>query len=568
MSINELTASGKPRAVRSRSGGEILIDQLAIQGVTRIFGVPGESFLAALDALHGRGDIAFTTCRHEGGAAMMAEAWGKLTGRPGVCFVTRGPGGTNASAGVHVAQQDSTPMLLLIGQIARGHRYRDAFQEVDWRQFYGGMAKWVAEVDDAARLPELVRRAVATAMAGRPGPVVLVLPEDMLTDRVTVADASFVPGPCHPTADPETLGRIAAALRGARRPLVVLGGSLWDEAGRAAARDLAARLGAPVAVSFRRQDLIDNRDPLYAGHLGIAPDPALVALVREADLLLLLGPRLGEMTTSGYSLIDVPEPGQTIIHVHPDPEEPGRVYRADIALAASPGRVAAALAPLLEPRAVPDPAPNEAFRRFTAPVANPGPVQLARCIAALRERLPDDAIVCNGAGNYAGWVNRFFPYHGFRTQLAPTSGSMGYGVPAAIAAALCHPHRQVVAFAGDGCFQMTGQELATAVLAGARLLVIVVDNGMLGTIRMHQEREYPSRVSATTLANPDFAELARAYGLAGVRVESDTAFAGALDAALGAARPTLIHLVLDPEALTPARTLSQIRAAGEAARAR
>ena len=566
MSSKDLAAGLEPGKPTPRSGGEVLIDQLAIQGVTRIFGVPGESFLAALDALCGRSDITFTTCRQEGGAAMMAEAWGKLTGRPGVCFVTRGPGGTNAAAGVHVAQQDSTPMLLLIGQIARGHRYRDAFQEVDWRQFYGGVAKWVAEVDDAARLPELVRRAVAVAMAGRPGPVVLVLPEDMLTDRVTVADATFVPNPRHPVADPATLEAIRAALEAARRPLVVLGGGGWDEAGRDAARDFAARLGAPVAVSFRRQDLIDNRDPLYAGHLGIAPDPALVALVRAADLLVLLGPRLGEMTTSGYSLLDVPEPGQVIVHVHLDPDELNRVYRADIAVAASPGRVAAALAPLLQPRAVQEPVPNEQFRRFTAPVANPGPVQLARCIALLRERLPDDAIVSNGAGNYAGWVNRFFPYHAFRTQLAPTSGSMGYGLPAAIAASLCHPHRQVVAFAGDGCFQMTGQELATAVQAGARLVVIVVDNGMLGTIRMHQEREYPARVSATTLVNPDFAELARAYGLDGVRVESDAAFAEALDAALGAARPTLIHLVLDPEALTPVRTLSQIRAAATAAR--
>ena len=570
MSSKGLSARVEARKPRLRSGGEVLIDQLAIQGVSRIFGVPGESFLAALDALCGRSDISFTTCRHEGGAAMMAEAWGKLTGRPGVCFVTRGPGATNASAGVHVAQQDSTPMLLLIGQIARGHRYRDAFQEVDWRQMFGGMAKWVAEVDDAARLPELVHRAVATAMAGRPGPVVLVLPEDMLTDRVSVADGRRAPDPDGPTASREVLQQVEDRLREARRPLVIVGGGGWTEAGVAALRRLRGHGSLPIASAFRRQDLVDNRDPDYAGHLGIAPDPALVERVRTADLLLVLGARLGEMTTGGYTLLDVPCPQPTLIHVHADPNELGRVYQADVAIAAQPSRFAVDLAELVAER--PGPArpaadaepPNSTYQRWITPVANPGPVQLARCIALLRERLADDAIVSNGAGNYAGWVNRFFRYHAFRTQLAPTSGSMGYGLPAAIAASLCHPHRQVVAFAGDGCFQMTGQELATAAQEGCRLLVIVVDNGMLGTIRMHQEREYPTRVSATTLKNPDFAALARAFGWDGVRVEDDAGFKDALDAALGASRPTLVHLVLDPEALTPARTLSQIRAAAEA----
>ncbi|MCB1884590.1 MAG: thiamine pyrophosphate-binding protein [Geminicoccaceae bacterium] len=547
-----------------RSGGRILIDGLVAQGTGLVFGVAGESYLAALDAMADAGGLRFVACRQEGGAAMMAEAHGKLSGRPGVAFVTRGPGATNAAAGLHVASQDSTPMLLLVGQVARGMRGREAFQELDYRAVFGTMAKWVAEADDPARLPELVRRAYATAMNGRPGPVVLALPEDVLRATADVADAKRVePAALAPGAG--AIEAVARRLAAARRPLAIVGGGGWSEAGVA---DLARFLEAwrlPAAAAFRRQGLVDNRRTPYAGHLGIAPDPRLVERVEAADLLLVLGARLGEMTTGGYGLVGLDEHPQDLVHVHPDPSELNRVYAADLAVCAGMDATAEALAGLPPPERIAwegeAEAAHAAFLAFTEPTRVPGALQLPEVMAGLAKRLPPHAIVTNGAGNYAAFLNRFHRYKGFNSQLAPTSGSMGYGLPAAVAAKLVHPERPVVAFAGDGCLMMTVPELATAVQHDAAVVVVVVNNGMLGTIRMHQERAYPGRVVGTDLKNPDFVAMARAFGAEAFKVERTEAFAPALDAALKSGRPALVEVVVDPEALTPGRSLSAIRAA-------
>jgi acetolactate synthase I/II/III large subunit len=547
-----------------RTGGRLLVDQLRIQGVEVAFGVPGESYLEVLDALHDTPEIRFVVCRQEGGAAMMAAAWGELTGRPGVAFATRGPGATNASAGVHIAQQDSLPMVLFVGQIDRGSRERDTFQEVDYRRMFGGMAKWVAEVDDAGRLPELVHRAFATATAGRPGPVVLALPEDMLVETAVVPDGRrFAAAEAAPA--PEAMATLRRLLAAAERPFVVLGGGGWDEEGVAA---LAAFLDAndlPAACGFRRQDLLDNDHRCYAGHIGLGPNPKLAERIRASDLVLAVGSRLGEATGQGFKLLGVPRPSQTFVHVHNDPEELGRVYQPDLAIPSGLNAFAKAAAAL-------PPAPRRPWAAATAeahaeelawraPTAIPGRLQLGEVVAWLRRRLPPDAILTNGAGNYAIWPNRHFAYPRLGTQLAPTSGSMGYGLPAAIAAKLRYPDRPVVCFAGDGCFLMTGQELATAVQYDLPIVVVVVDNGMYGTIRMHQEREHPGRVSGTALRNPDFAALARAYGAFGARVEDAAAFAPAFEEALAARRPALLHLILHPEAITPRASLSELRAA-------
>ena len=498
-----------------RHGGRILADQLAIQGCDRVFLVPGESFLAAIDGLHDLPGIEAVVCRQEGGAAMMAEAYGKLTGRTGVCMVTRGPGATNAAAGVHVAFQDSTPLVLVVGQVGRGMLDREAFQEMDYRRMYGEMAKWVAQVDQTERIPEYVSRAFHTAASGRPGPVVLALPEDVLSARADVPDARpAVPGvPKAAASDVEAFAKLLAE---SERPMLIVGGGGWSAG---AARDLARFSAAhhvPVSASFRCQDYIDNRHPNYCGHAGIGINPRTAKRFRECDLLIALGARLGEITTSGYSLVDIPNPASRFVHVHPGAEELGRVYRPDLSVNAAAASFTAAIADL-------EPAGGDSRRTWTRectaeyrasmePRSTPGRVRLERAVARTRERLDEDAIVCNGAGNYAAWVNRYFEYRAYRTQLAPTSGSMGYGVPAAVAAALVHPDRQVVCFAGDGCFLMTGQELATASQYGADLTVIVANNGMYGTIRMHQERHYPERVYGTGLANPDFAMLARSFG--------------------------------------------------------
>ena len=552
-----------------RHGGRILADQLAIQGCDRVFLVPGESFLAAIDGLRDLPGIEAVVCRQEGGAAMMAEAYGKLTGRTGVCMVTRGPGATNAAAGIHVAFQDSTPLVLVVGQVGRGMLDREAFQEMDYRRMYGEMAKWVAQVDRTERIPEYVSRAFHTAASGRPGPVVLALPEDVLSARADVPDARpAVPGvPKAAASDVEAFGKLLAE---SERPMLIVGGGGWSAD---AARDLARFSTAhhvPVNASFRCQDYIDNRHPNYCGHAGIGINPRTAKRFRKCDLLIALGTRLGEITTSGYSLVDIPNPASRFVHVHPGAEELGRVYRPDLAVNAAAASFTAAIADL-------EPAGGDSRRTWTRecaaeyrasmePRSTPGRVRLERVVARTRERLDEDAIVCNGAGNYAAWVNRYFEYRAYRTQLAPTSGSMGYGVPAAVAAALVHPGRQVVCFAGDGCFLMTGQELATASQYGADLTVIVANNGMYGTIRMHQERHYPERVYGTGLANPDFAMLARSFGGTGVRVETDEEFDTALDEALAHRGLSLIEVVMDPQALSPAATLDDVRAEGMARR--
>ena len=557
-----------------RHGGRILADQLAVQGCDRVFLVPGESFLAVLDGLHDLPAIAAVVCRQEGGAAMMAEAYGKLTGRPGVCMVTRGPGATNAAAGIHVAFQDSTPLVLIVGQVGRGMVDREAFQEMDYRRMYGEMAKWVAQIDDPERIPEYVSRAFHTAVSGRPGPVVLAVPEDVLSAHADPPDTR----PATPGVPKAAAGDVAAfegMLRQSRRPMLIVGGGGWSAA---AARDLARfseAHGVPVCASFRCQDYLDNRHPHYCGHAGIGLDRRIADRFRRADLLIALGSRLGEITTGGYTLVDIPNPRARFVHVHPGAEEIGRVYRPDLAVNASAVSFAAAIADLAPGGAGDAADARQAWARECAadhragaqpPRPTPGAVRLEHVVARTRERLDDDAIVCNGAGNYAAWVNRYFEYRTYRTQLAPTSGSMGYGVPAAIAAALVHPDRQVVCFAGDGCFLMTGQELATASQYGADVTVIVANNGMYGTIRMHQERHYPERVHGTGLINPDFAMLARSFGGRGVRVETDGEFDAALDEALAHRGLSLIEVTMDPQALSPSATLSEVRAAGLARR--
>lgn len=544
-----------------RHGGKVVVDHLRANGVERVFSVPGESFLAILDGLHGSG-IANIVCRHEGAAAMMAEATGKLTGRPGIALVTRGPGATNAAAGIHVASHDSTPMILLVGQISRGHRDRGAFQEVDYRAFFGGLAKWVAEVDDTARLPEYLSRAFHVAVSGRPGPVVLSLPEDVLTAGVEVADIA-PPAPAVAAGVP--VEAITGALGRAQRPLVVVGGSRWSAQ---AAADLASFVSAwdiPVAASFRRQGHFDNRVSHYAGDLGAGMNPALGRRLAQCDLLVALGCRISDMMTAGYSLIAPERQLPSLVHVHPDPDEPGRVFRPDAAITADPVAVAAALARTAP--AAPCPwrewtrAARAGYEDWTLPRRTPGAVRLEEVIAWLSDNLPEDAIVTNGAGNYAAFLHRYFRYKGWGTQLAPTSGSMGYGFPAAVAASLAHPGRTVVCLAGDGCFQMTLNEMSTAMQHGAHPVVIVANNGIYGTIRMHQERHYPGRVSGTTMATPDFAALARAYGAYGERVGETSAFAGAFARARGSGRLAVIELALDPEAVSTGATLSAIRAA-------
>ncbi|MDI4632108.1 thiamine pyrophosphate-binding protein [Pelomonas sp. V22] len=555
----------------ARLAGHVLVEALIAQGVTDAFGVPGESYLAVLDGFHEyRDKIRFIACRQEGGAAFMAEAQGKLTGRPGICFVTRGPGATNASIGLHTAFQDSTPMILFIGQVAADQRDREAFQEVDYRQMFGpgtlGMAKWVGEVQDADRLPEYVARAFHTAMQGRPGPVVLVLPEDMLT-RMTTAPVLPQVRAAEAAPTPAALAELRTRLLAAKRPLVIAGGGGWSADSTAALQRFAVAWQLPVGCAFRFQDLFDNRHPNYAGDVGIGINPKLAARVREADLIIAIGPRLGEMTTSGYTLLQAPRPQQQLVHIHAGAEELGRVYAADLMINASMGCAAQALESLQPPAELVwsdwTRSANADYiaNRVPTPVS---PLDMAEVVAQLSSQLPEGAIFTNGAGNYSGWLHRFHPYtalhqHG-RTQLAPTSGAMGYGVPAAVAAALLQD-RWVVNIAGDGDFLMTGQELATATGYGAKKLIsVVVDNGTYGTIRMHQEREYPGRVSGSDLFNPDFAALAEAYGWRAVRVERTGEFEPALREALARPdQPTLMHLRLDADVSTSRSTLAAIR---------
>ena len=548
-----------------RHGGRILAEALKAHGVERVFSVPGESFLAALDGLYDAG-IPNTVCRQEGGAAMMAEAWGKMTGRPGICFVTRGPGATNASAGVHVAKQDSTPMVLFVGQIARTDRDREAFQEVDYRQMFGGLAKWAAEIDATDRIPEYVARAFDLAMSGRPGPVVLALPEDMLSAESEAPDLTPAPRPV-PGISEAQLAAITEALAGAERPLVIPGGSVWTQEDADRLARFAETWGLPVAVPFRRQHLFDNRLPNYVGDLGVGMNPKLGEALREADCILSLGSRLGDTLTNGYELMSPAAQGRRIIHVYPDPDEIGHLWRADPGIAACPRAALKALADAPAPRQWSDwtarlRANYEAWRQ---PKETPGAVKMERVMTWLSDNLPEDAIIANGAGNFATFIHRYHQFKRVGTQLAPTSGSMGYGLPAAVAAKIRHPERTVVCVAGDGDIQMTVNELSTAAQEGAAVIVIVANNGRYGTIRMHQERHYPGRVSGTDLFNPDFAALARAYGGHGEMVERDEDFAGAFQRAQAAGTLAVIELRLDPEALTAGATLTEVRAAGEAA---
>ena len=545
-----------------RTGGQILVDNLRSQGADLAFGVPGESYLAVLDALHDTPELKFVICRQEGGAAMMADAYGKMTGKPGICFVTRGPGATNASAGVHIAQQDSTPMILFIGQVARDQVDREAFQEIDYRRMFGQLAKWVAQIDDAARIPEYISRAYHTATTGRPGPVVLALPEDMLRDMAHAPDVaphvSIEPAP-----NPQDMERMESLLERAERPLVIVGGGGWDAEACADLRQFSESWNLPISASFRAQDRMNNDHANYVGDVGIGINPKLAERVRNADVIVALGARLGEMTTSNYTLIEPPEPSQTLIHVHPGPEELGRVYRpalginagmksflkVAVSMNARPGNHTQWIAGARTD--------YEEWNNTAPPV--PGDVHMGEIALWLRDKLGPDAFICNGAGNFSSWFHRFYRYRDYRTQLAPTSGSMGYGAPACVAAKIVFPDREAVAIAGDGDFLMHGQEFATAMQYNANVIIIVVNNGMYGTIRMHQEREYPDRISGTELRNPDFAALARSYGGHGETVNRTEDFAAAFERARNAGKPALIEVKVDPEAITPTMSLSAIR---------
>lgn len=546
----------------SRSSAEALVEQLVINGVEHVFCVPGESFLPVLDALRDS-NITTTVCRHEGGAAMMAEAVGKTTGRPGICFVTRGPGATNASAGVHIAQQDLTPMIVFVGQVETSVRERDAFQELDYRAVFGSMTKWTVEVDNANRITEFVSRAFYTASSGRPGPVVVALPKNVLSERVSVANApAFEPVETSPGY--EEMARLGELLAELKNPLFVLGGSRWSEAARGQIHEFADLTGLPVATSYRRSTLFDPLHPLYAGDLGLGPNPKLVARAKAADLLVLVGGRLGEIPSQGYSLLSSPSPQTKLVHIHPGAEEIGLVYRPHLAIHASPNRFVAALRRLaVTAKPAWRESANSAHADFLAwtgtATPQPGNVNLGEIMIWLRDHVPTDTILCNGAGNYASWIHRFYRFRVFMTHVAPTSASMGYGMPAAIAMQRLHPQRLVLSVNGDGDFLMSGQEFATAVQYRLPIIVVVCDNGMYGTIRMHQEREFPGRVSATELHNPDFDAYARAFGGFGAVVKKTSDFPAAFQAARELGLPSIIHLKIDPEAILPAETLSGIR---------
>ncbi len=561
--------SQAPSAKNPRTGGQILVGQLVSHGVKHVFCVPGESFLAVLDALVDV-NIEVTVCRQEGGAAMMADAHGKLTGQPGICMVTRGPGASNALAGIHIAKQDSTPMIVFVGQIERGMREREAFQEMDYRAVFGQAAKWATEIDDSARIPEILSRAFHVATSGRPGPVVIALPEDMLVELATVPDA-----PRYEAIDSApSLGQmadLAKRLSQAKAPVAILGGARWNATAVKQFVKFAERFKLPVAVSFRRQMLFPANSPCFIGDVGIGLNPELLKRVQDADLVLLVGGRMSEMPSQAYTLFDIPVPKQTLVHVHPDSGELGRVYRAAVAINASPIAFAAELSGLATPSATPWTAGTAAMHQSylnwsdPVPIKTPGALQMGGVMAYLESKLPTDAIMTNGAGNFATWLHRFHRFTQFGTQLAPTSGSMGYGLPAAVGAKRVAPDKLVVCFAGDGCFMMHGQEFATAVQYNLPLVVVIIDNGMYGTIRMHQEKHYPGRISATQLKNPDFSAYARAFGGHGERVEKTEEFGPAFDRAVASGLPAIIHCLIDPEAITPTTTISKLRAAAQKA---
>ncbi|HWM45913.1 MAG TPA: thiamine pyrophosphate-binding protein [Xanthobacteraceae bacterium] len=546
-----------------RTAAEVLVDQLILHGTRHAFCVPGESYLAILDAFHDR-DLTITVCRQEGGAAIMAEAVGKATGQPGICFVTRGPGATNASPGLHIARQDSTPMILFVGQVARKMRDREAFQELDYRAVFGSIAKWVTEIDDPARIPELISRAFYTATNGRPGPVVIALPEDMQSERLTIADApAFEPVEIWPGLT--DMVKLQKLLWAAANPVMLVGGSRWSQSACAAVARFAERFALPVATTFRRAHLFDALHPCYAGDLGLGVNPKLLARIKAADVVVAVGGRLGEVPSQSYDLFEIPAPRQSFVHVHPGADELGRVYRPHLAINASPTAFAAALEGLQPPveikwREETQAAHADYLGWSETPTDVPGALNPGAVMVWLRENLAPGSIVCNGAGNFNTWLHRFYRVRGYGTQLGPVAGSMGYGVPAAIAMQRLYPERRVVSLSGDGDFLMHGQEFATAVQFELPVIVLVCDNGLYGTIRMHQEREYPGRVSATTLRNPDFAAYARAFGGFGAIVEHTADFAAAFRAAEASGLPSIIHLKVDPEAITPATTLAKLRA--------
>lgn len=549
----------------SRMGGHILVDQLVAQGVEHVFCVPGESYLAVLDGLYDA-NIQVTVCRQEGGAAIMADAYGKLHGRPGICMVTRGPGASNALAGVHIALQDSTPMILFVGQIDRGVREREAFQEMDYRAVFGTQAKWATEIDQVERIPEILSRAFHIATSGRPGPVVIALPEDMLVEYACVDNARR-----YQTIDsspsPAQLDDVAARIAQAKRPIAILGGTRWDANAVTDFAHFAERFQLPVAVQFRRQMLFPTTHPCFAGDIGLGSNPALFDYIKDADLVLLIGGRMSEIASQSYTLFPIPGPksGQALVHVHPDASELNRVYTADASINVSPASFVQAIKPL-QPATTPSRKAlldglRDSYAQWSDPskITHPGAFQMGQVMSYLNQKLPTDTIMCNGAGNYATWIHRFYPFTQYGTQLAPTSGSMGYGLPAAVAAKRIHPDRTVVCFAGDGCFMMHGQEFATAVQYNLPIIVVLIDNGMYGTIRMHQEMHYPARPSATTLQNPDFSAYAQAFGGHGERIETTDEFAPAFERALKSGKPAILHCLIDPETITPATTLTALR---------
>ncbi|HEY4276297.1 MAG TPA: thiamine pyrophosphate-binding protein [Rhizomicrobium sp.] len=565
-----MSLPASPPSQSEQTAAQALVAQLIAQKVRHVFCVPGESYLAVLDALYDSG-IQVTSCRNEGGAAMMAEAYGKATGRPGICFVTRGPGATNASAGIHIAHQDSTPLILFVGQVERKAKDRDSFQELDYRAVFGSMTKWTAEIGDPTRMAEYVGRAFSTAMAGRPGPVVLALPRDVLTGKAQAHDPQFIEA-LETAPAPAQIAHLADLIAEARRPLLLLGGGRWTPQACAAATRFAERFQMPVATSYRRSPLFHPAHPNYAGDLGLAPNPKLLARAKASDLVIVAGARLNETTSQGYTLFDIPQPQTKLVHVYPGAEELGRIWQAHLAIHASPQRFAEALDGLT-PRSTPvwaDEA-RTAHEDYLAwsetPVPQPGAVNLSAIMIWLRENLPDDTILCNGAGNYASWIHRFYRFRHFATQIAPISASMGYGVPAAVAMQQLHPQRKVISINGDGDFLMNGQEFATAVQYKLPIIVLVFDNSLYGTIRMHQEREYPGRVIATELVNPDFAAYARSFGGFGAVVEKTEDFAPAFRAAETSGLPSILHVKYDGEGITPVSTLSGIRAQATARQA-
>ena len=553
-----------------RTGGQLIVDCLKAQGVEHVFCVPGESYLAVLDALHDA-DIHVTVCRQEGGATMMADATARLTGRPGIVMVTRGPGATNASPGIHIAEHDSVPLIMFVGQIENGMRGRGAFQEMDYRAFFGSTAKWVTEIDDPARIPEIISRAFHVAMQGRPGPVIIALPEDVLIERAAVK-----PGPRVEAIEiwpgQTQMAELQKRIWAAKRPIMILGGSGWSEKAIASVTRFAERFEMPVVTSFRRAMLFNGDHPHYAGELGIGPNPKLKARIEQSDLIILVGGRMAEMPSQSYTLFNIPQPQVDFVHVHADAEELGRVYHPTLGINATPRAFAAALETLQPPQSIPWAAETkqarEDFLSWTdQPPRVPGALDMGQAMLWLRNYLPHDAIICNGAGNYAIWVGRFLRFRKYATQLAPNSGSMGFGLPASVGAKRQFPDRMVVAFAGDGCFLMNGQEFATAVQYDLPIIAVIVDNGMYGTIRMHQEREYPGRVSATKLKNPDFAAYAKAFGGYGERVEKTEEFGPAFERAVASGKPAILHCIVDPEAITPATTLTKLRETALAAKA-